>query len=325
MPVRISIALATYNGARYLPEQLQSYLDQERLPDELVVSDDGSGDETCNLVDSFAKTAPFDVRIVRQDEQLGYVANFDCALSMATGDLVFLSDQDDLWLPGKISEVSAIMERNPELLLVLNDAEITSSELSSTQLTKLGQLRSSGSPDSAFVMGCCCAIRRELLEFCLPIPGDARGHDNWLVDFSNGLGATRILEKVLQLYRRHESNESLVIANSTHRVNRLDRIKKQLGIAFSSDSATHASREIDYFEQLHGACRRALGTCNGEYDARINRYSVQLDKQLKMLRIRHALRSRPLYIRLFKAPALWLLGSYREANGVKSMIRDLIG
>jgi glycosyltransferase involved in cell wall biosynthesis len=323
--VKISIALATYNGARYLAAQLQSYLDQERMPDELVVSDDGSVDETCALINSFAKSAPFDVRLVRHEVQLGYVGNFNRALTMSSGDLVFLSDQDDLWLPEKISQVATLAEKHPGLLLVMNDAAITEGDLTATNLTKLGQLRSAGYPDSAFVMGCCCAIRRELLDLCLPIPEGARGHDNWIVDFSSGLEATFILEKALQLYRRHESNESVVIANSTRPINRRDRLKLQLGRAFSSGAEDSARTEIQYLEELRSGCSRALGRPGENFDARISRYDSILEQQLEMLQFRRELRSEVLYRRVFKVLRFWLSGGYREADGFRSMIRDLMG
>jgi glycosyltransferase involved in cell wall biosynthesis len=323
--VKISIALATYNGSQYLTEQLQSYLDQDRMPDELVISDDCSTDGTCNLIDRFSERAPFDVRVIRQPIQRGYVANFDCALSMATGDLIFLSDQDDVWLPQKISEVCDFIEKNPDFLLVLNDAEITKNDLSRTGLTKLGQLRSAGSPDSAFVMGCCCAIRRELLDLSLPIPEGAKGHDNWLVDFSNGLSARFVLESVLQLYRRHDSNQSLVIANSLRRTHFIDRLKWQLARALSKDADEYAEREIGYLEQLHLACHRARGRCDGKYDIKIRHYEEQLDRKINFLHVRRELRGKAMHIRLINASRLWLSGAYGQANGLKSVIRDLIG
>ncbi|MDC0362374.1 glycosyltransferase [Halioglobus sp.] len=323
--MKLSIVLATYNGAKYLADQLQSYLDQDRMPDELVVSDDCSTDETCSLIDTFAEVAPFDVHVVRQAEQVGYVRNFDRALHMATGDLIFLSDQDDFWLPEKISEISTLMEKNPEFLVVLNDAAITRNDLSPTGLTKLGQLRSTGSPDSAFVMGCCCAMRREFLDLSLPIPEGAKGHDNWLVNFSNGLNTTAIVEKVLQLYRRHELNESSVIANSLRRVNRMDRLKRQITRAFSREADNLAESEISHIEQLQSLCRRALGNCGGKYDAKIIQYAARLEREVEMLYLRRELRRTALYIRVFKAPSIWMSGGYREANGLKSMFRDLIG
>ena len=323
--MKITIALATYNGAQYLAEQLQSYLDQDRIPDELVISDDCSTDETCNLIDRFSEIAPFDVRLTRQPMHLGYVANFDCALSMATGDLIFLSDQDDVWLPQKISEVCEFIDKNPDFLLFLNDAEITKDDLSPTGLTKLRQLRSAGSPDSTFVMGCCCAIRRELLDLSLPIPEGAKGHDNWLVDFSNGLGVVLVLESVLQLYRRHSSNESLVIANSLRRIHSIDRLKLQLARALSRDADAYAETEIRHLEQLHLACHRAIGRCDGKYDIKISQYEKHLDSKINFLHIRRELRREALYIRAINASRLWLSGAYRESNGLKSMIRDLLG
>lgn len=323
--MRISIALATYNGARYLPVQLRSYLDQERMPDELVVSDDGSSDETCALIKSFAESAPFDVKLARHETQLGYVGNFNRALAMTSGDLVFLSDQDDLWLPAKIRDVAALADLRPELLVLMNDAVITKGDLTATNLTKLGQLRSAGYPDRAFVMGCCCAIRRELLDLCLPIPDGARGHDNWIVDFSNGLEATFILDKALQLYRRHESNESAVLANSTRPIARRDRLKQQLGRAFSSEAEARALAEIHYLEQLRSGCAGALGRASGKFDVRIAYFDSKLEQQVEMLRFRSELRSESIHRRFFKAFRFWSSGGYHQADGFRSMIRDWMG
>ncbi len=94
--LRISIAMCTYNGARFLPEQLASFAAQERLPDELVVCDDGSTDATMEILQDFAATALFEVRVERNPQNLGFVRNFEKTLSLCTGDIVFLSDQDDV-------------------------------------------------------------------------------------------------------------------------------------------------------------------------------------------------------------------------------------
>lgn len=100
--MKMSIAMATYNGARYLREQLDSFAAQTRLPDELVVCDDGSSDDTLNILEEFARTAPFQVRIFRNDVNLGYAQNFARALERCVGDLVFLSDHDNVWFEDKI-------------------------------------------------------------------------------------------------------------------------------------------------------------------------------------------------------------------------------
>src|SRR5213080_381833 len=98
----LSVALCTYNGAAYLGEQLDSIVAQSRPPDELVVCDDGSTDETVEVLETFLAEAPFPVRLQRNEANLGFVKNFEQAISLCTGDFVALSDQDDVWMPGKL-------------------------------------------------------------------------------------------------------------------------------------------------------------------------------------------------------------------------------
>ena len=93
--MRVTIALATYNGERYLQEQLDSFLAQTRLPDELIVVDDKSTDGTLNILRQFADSAPFSVRWFQNDNNLGYCGNFNQVLLRVDSDIVFLSDQDD--------------------------------------------------------------------------------------------------------------------------------------------------------------------------------------------------------------------------------------
>ena len=97
--IKVGIVLATYNGGRFLSEQLESFLVQERMPDELLVSDDASTDETLSIVDAFARRAPLPVKVVVNPERLGFIRNFAAALALADADIIFMSDQDDVWLP----------------------------------------------------------------------------------------------------------------------------------------------------------------------------------------------------------------------------------
>jgi glycosyltransferase involved in cell wall biosynthesis len=91
----ISIAMASYNGGRFIGRQLQSFANQSLLPSQLVICDDGSSDDTVAIVEEFAARAPFDVQLVINPERLGYNRNFAKAIGLCTGDLIFLSDQDD--------------------------------------------------------------------------------------------------------------------------------------------------------------------------------------------------------------------------------------
>ena len=95
--MNLSIALATYNGAVYLKEQLESIAAQTRTPDELVISDDQSTDDTLRVIEEFAATAGFPVRLSVNEANLGIAKNFEKAISLCRGDLIFLSDQDDVW------------------------------------------------------------------------------------------------------------------------------------------------------------------------------------------------------------------------------------
>src|SRR5882762_9087557 len=100
--MKISIAMCTYNGARYLREQLDSIAAQTRPPSELIVCDDNSLDETREIVAGFAASAPFPVRLGVNEQNLGSIRNFERAIKLCEGDLIALSDQDDVWLPEKL-------------------------------------------------------------------------------------------------------------------------------------------------------------------------------------------------------------------------------
>ena len=147
---RISIAMATYNGARFVREQLDSFSAQTRLPDELVVTDDCSTDDTVRVVEEFARTAPFAVTVHRNPKNLGYAPNFEKALAMCTGDIVFLSDQDDVWFPEKIARVIRYFEKEPCTQVVINDALLVDEQLNSTGHTQRGNIANQPMPENLF-------------------------------------------------------------------------------------------------------------------------------------------------------------------------------
>lgn len=118
----VSVAMATWCGAAYLAEQLASIAAQSRLPDELVVCDDRSTDETAAIVRRFAATAPFEVRLEINDRQLGVADNFSRAVSLCHGDWVLLADQDDVWMPHKVEALLEAVTSRPEIGLAFSDA-----------------------------------------------------------------------------------------------------------------------------------------------------------------------------------------------------------
>jgi glycosyltransferase involved in cell wall biosynthesis len=121
---RLSVAMCTYNGARFLSEQLESIAMQTRLPDELVVCDDGSADESVEIIRTFADHAPFPIRLRINEKNMGSIKNFEKAICLCEGDLIALADQDDLWRPQKLERLCCTLEQNPAAGYAFSDAQL---------------------------------------------------------------------------------------------------------------------------------------------------------------------------------------------------------
>lgn len=323
--VKISIAMATYNGAEYLQEQLQSFMDQTRQPDELIITDDCSTDQTETIVRDFARTAPFSVQFHRNEENLGYCGNFNEALMKTTGDLVFLSDQDDVWFPEKIERMIGVAERNPHALVVMNDAALTDGDLNEVGLTKVGQIRSAGLSTTAFVMGCCCGVRRELLSFCMPIPKGIKAHDNWIVYFAEAVNGKVVCDQVLQYYRRHEANESQFIANRTTKVNRLHVFSDSVKTLFQRDVRQKEQEQLAQQQLMIDGIQRVLSAAPEKYQSDLLKMLETWKENARIFKARVDVRAKPLMPRIISTLRLLFRGEYRGKNKFKSALRDVLG
>lgn len=321
--LKVSIAMATYNGEKYLKAQLDSFAAQTRLPDELIITDDCSTDQTEAIVREFAKNVPFDVEFHRNEKNLGYCGNFNAALMITTGDLVFLSDQDDVWFPEKIKHMIDVAERNPKALVVMNDAALTDGDLNEVGLTKIGQIRSVGLSMDSFVMGCCCAVRRELLNFCMPIPAGVKGHDNWLVQFADGLSAKVVDPTPLQYYRRHESNESQFIANRTTKVTRNQVRLEKVKAVFTQDGLAARMQQLEQVEIFSNGVARAIGLAPEPYRERLTQLASHYRKRAQASAKRLKVVEKPLFSRVAAVSGLLMKGGYSNASGLRSAIRDI--
>src|SRR5437660_598353 len=121
---RLSIAMCTYNGARFLSEQLESIAVQTRLPDELVVCDDRSTDGSVEIVGDFARNASFAVRLEINASNLGSTKNFEKAIGLCQGDIIALADQDDIWYPEKLARIAEVLDKDARIGAVFSDAEL---------------------------------------------------------------------------------------------------------------------------------------------------------------------------------------------------------
>ncbi len=296
--MKISIAMATYNGAKYIQEQLQSFVDQTRQPDELIITDDCSTDQTEAIVREFAKTAPFTVEFHINEKSLGYCGNFNAALMKTTGDVVFLSDQDDVWFPEKIEHMIGVAESNSQALVVMNDAALTDGELNEVGLTKVGQIGSAGFSMDSFVMGCCCGIRRELLDLCMPIPAGIKGHDNWIVDFADALNSKVVDDRVLQYYRRHESNESQFIANRITKVTRQQALIHSVKKLFEGDTRKREKEQIAQQQLIIDGIRQVQTVAPEKYRAGLRRMLEIAETRAESLKVRVGVREKWLLPRI---------------------------
>lgn len=203
----ISVCIATYNGARYIGEQLASILKQLSAEDEVVVSDDGSTDGTIDIVRSLNDRR---IRIVDGPRRHSPTLNFEWALRNAKGEYVFLADQDDVWLEGKVRRC---VEEMQECDCVVSDARVTDSCLNTTseslfQLMHVRRGRLSNLLWRNGYTGCCMAFKREVLSKALPFPTDIPMHDIWIGNVAAFCGRLRFIDDRLLLFRRHDATAS---------------------------------------------------------------------------------------------------------------------
>jgi glycosyltransferase involved in cell wall biosynthesis len=200
----ISVCLAACNGERYLGEQLSSILQSPQVS-EVLVSDDGSTDGTAQVVRGIG-----DARVRwLEGPRRGPVRNFESLLGQARGELIFLCDQDDVWLPRKVPVMSEALARAD---LVVSDCRVVDQALQPLHPSFFALKNSSPGLVKNLLsntyLGCCMALRRSLLRQALPFPPDAPMHDWWLGLVAQMCGRVEFIDEPLMLYRRHGANAS---------------------------------------------------------------------------------------------------------------------
>ena len=199
----ISVAMAVYNGEKYISEQLQSILNQTVLPDELVICNDSSTDSSLSLLEMFKNKASFKVKIINHELNKGYAAAFNTALCAVSGDLVFICDQDDYWFSDKIESVVNAFKENPHFQFISHNATCTDSNLKSLEKTLFDYDVIRKLEYGSAIHGCVTCIKKEFLDYALPIPYSYT-FDRWFALLAQFLNLRLLIDKPLQYYRRHE-------------------------------------------------------------------------------------------------------------------------
>jgi glycosyltransferase, family 2 len=225
----VSVCIATYNGEQYIKDQVDSVLKQLSCCDELIVSDDGSTDSTINILESYQDSR---IKIYYNNIRHGVIGNFENALRQVNGDYIFLSDQDDVWLPSKIERMLYYLR---DYDLVLSDCKIVDVNLNILEDSFFTIISSKkgffNNLAKNSYMGCCIAFKKDILSYILPFPKNIAMHDSWIGLSVELNGKPFFLEEPLILYRRHGNNASFTSGKSQYSF--IYKVQYRLNMLFS--------------------------------------------------------------------------------------------
>lgn len=223
MKDKISVCIATYNGELYIKQQIESILLEISEDDEIVISDDSSSDNTLKIIEAFQDKR---IRIFKNQVFKNPIFNFEHAIKQATGDLIFLSDQDDVWLSGK---VTAMLNALQEYDLVVSDAYISDSNLNVIKDSYFEWRNSKAGVIKNLIknsyLGCCMAFKRKLLDVVLPFPKNIPMHDMWVGMMAELFFKTGFIKEKLIIYRRHGGNATYLNEDFTSSETLISKLK----------------------------------------------------------------------------------------------------
>lgn len=207
--MKTSVCMAVYNGQRYLEKQLSSILEQLGNNDEVIIVNDCSTDNSLSIIDSFLDLR---VKVISNSRNLGVIRSFEKALNNTTGDIIFFSDQDDIWLPGKVKAVTDCMKQSQCCAVVSNALVIDKDEkIINDSYFAVRKIGGPGLWKSFYrnnYIGCCMAISSRIKPLILPFPDSIPMHDIWIGMVCDFLGEVRFIQKPLVAYRRHAYNQT---------------------------------------------------------------------------------------------------------------------
>jgi len=318
--VRLSVAMCTYNGARFLKEQLDSIAAQTRRPDELIICDDRSLDATVKIIEAFASKAAFPVRLNINERNMGSTKNFEQATGLCSGDIIALSDQDDVWQPEKLRLIENAFLDAPGVGLVFSDAEVVAADLQPVGY-RLWQSKGFGPAEQKkiaagksvevllkhnVVTGATMAFRANFRELFQPIPADWV-HDGWMALIVAACGSLAAIPAPLIQYRQHLKQQ---IGSSK------EGFFKQLAVSQRTESKTYLSRLIQYRAAHDRLLQNIQAVTDEEVIARLEGKIVHLTARCNIPRA--IPRRLPVVIKELIARHYHLY-----ANGWKSAAKDL--
>lgn len=279
----VSVAMCTFNGEKYIKEQIESIINQGLVPDEIVICDDCSKDNTVNIIKETLDNWSGRVNLVVNEKNLGYRKNFEKAISLCNGDIIFLSDQDDVWNRNKIEIMLSALNNSSDAILAFHDVEIVDENLdlikkSFWKLLKFDYQKFLKKDfkrifESNVIQGSACAFRKELFNYAKPFPETAV-HDEWLGLVSFVKGKIIPVNESLAKYRQSGSN-----AIGAETIGLLGKIKRLIidlhsqNIKFTSE----LERRKNVLNCFYKRFRKDILIISTEYDKYLDFYTLRFN------------------------------------------------
>lgn len=230
----ISVAVCTYNGELYIKEQLDSIIFQEINSDikvEIIIVDDNSTDNTIEIIDSIPLPENISITTYKNNKNIGFVKNFEKAISMCNGEFIFLSDQDDFWKKNKMSLMLEKIE-GKQMLIYSNALLVDQNLKSINQCLLAKKYAMSGANNLYFIFnnsisGNTLMFRKTLKDYILPFPEKIKFHDIWIGFVASSISKIQFLDENLILYRQHFKNVTNITTKNRKKLTYKEKIKNK--------------------------------------------------------------------------------------------------
>jgi len=318
--MKTSVILATFNGASHIKEQLESLSRQSDLPDEVIIADDASTDETLEIVNAFNDGHALPIKILKRQGTLGYAKNFSDATMHAENEIILFCDQDDYWEPQKIEIIKKWFAANVDKSLVIHDIKICDENLNVQIDSYLGHLKKNHLTHT-FIKGCATAARKELTKRAFPIPPSSKWkHDDRIHAIAKLCGGVGYIEQTLIKHRLHPLQTSGSIINHRSFIGRFLAHLDENSLKASSAAAA-AMRMIPGILTRKKA-RELLGIDGMDVSA------TSIDTLAAWMRYRHELlinaRAQTKILRIRRFISMYLSGGYKCIGRHQQCLADLI-
>lgn len=269
MEEKIDILLATYNGEKYVGEQIESILTQTYKNINLIISDDKSQDNTKKIIEEYAKKDQR-ITIFFQERNLGYIKNFEFLIKQVRSNYFMLSDQDDVWLPEKVEKsIKKLKEENADL--VFGDLEVVDQSLHTIYPSfgdfmklnrKIRKCKNSYEMNYLYncVTGCTLLAKSRTIQDFMPIPANSKYvvHDHWIALMTSLHGKLAYIPEKLIKYRQHGDNQ-IGTEKISHKLNKLEQVRELFIDVKLGVFSTYVSQNNKFSEKLQDLNKKALG------------------------------------------------------------------